>query len=70
MDYIIPCVLEMWFIVIGVITYRGNIAYIHWYNRFKVTKENTYKFAKVMGRGAMVIDRREHFIYFNFTNDS
>ena len=55
MDYIIPCVLGMWLIVIGVITYRGNIAYIHWYNRFKVTKENTYKFAKVMGRGAMVI---------------
>lgn len=55
MDYIIPCILGLWLTVIGVITYRGNIAYIHWYNRSKVTKENTHKFAKVMGIGAMVI---------------
>ena len=41
--------------IIGVITFRGNIAYIHWYNRSRITGENAPKFAKVMGIGARVI---------------
>ena len=55
MEYIVLCLLGVFFTITGIITYRGNIMYIHWYNRWKVSKEDIPAFAKVMGIGIMIM---------------
>lgn len=43
------------FIIIGILNMKGNISSIHWYNRQKVSKENTKKYGKLMGIGLLVM---------------
>lgn len=55
MEYIILIILGICTFIIGIFTYKGNIAFIHWYNKWKVSKQNSKEYAKAMGLGTMII---------------
>lgn len=55
MEYIILLIFAICIIILGIFNFKGNIASIHWYNRSKVTRENTKKYGKIMGIGTLII---------------
>lgn len=55
MGYIFLLIFGICIIILGIFNFRGNISTIHWYNRLKITKENTKKYGKTMGMGTLII---------------
>ena len=55
MEYIILLIFAICIIILGIFNFKGNITSIHWYNRSKVTRENTKKYGKIMGIGTLII---------------
>lgn len=49
MENIVLIILGICMIVLGAFNIRGNINSIHWYNRRKITEENSKQYGKVMG---------------------
>lgn len=54
MEYFVLLLIGVFLVVTGVITFKGNIAYIHWYNRRKVIDVDKPKFAKITGSGVIL----------------
>lgn len=55
MEYIILLIFAICIIILGIFNFKGNSTSIHWYNRSKVTRENTKKYGKIMGIGTLII---------------
>ena len=55
MEYIFMIIFGICIIVLGLFNYKGNISSIHWYNRTKITKENSKKYGEAMGLGTIII---------------
>ena len=55
MEYIFMLIFGICIIILGVLNYKGNISSIHWYNRTKITKENSKKYGETMGLGTIII---------------
>lgn len=41
--------------ILSIFNFKGNISSIHWYNRLRITKENTKQYGKIMGIGSLII---------------
>ncbi len=55
MEYIAIIGLGLCFIMLGIYNIKGNISSIHWYNRTKVTTDDSFKYARFIGIGTVVI---------------
>ena len=55
MEYIFMIIFGICIIVLGILNYKGNISSIHWYNRTRITKENSKKYGEAMGFGTIII---------------
>ena len=55
MGYIFLLISGICIIILGIFNFKGNIASIHWYNRLKITKENTKEYGRTMGIGTLII---------------
>ena len=55
MEYIFMLIFGICIIILGVLNYKGNISSIHWYNRTRITKENSKKYGEAMGLGTIII---------------
>lgn len=55
MENIVLIILGICMIVLGAFNIRGNINSIHWYNRRKITEENSKQYGKVMGTGTLIM---------------
>lgn len=55
MEYIFMLIFGICIIVLGVLNYKGNISSIHWYNRTRITKENSKKYGETVGLGTIII---------------
>lgn len=55
MDTIILLVFGIIFIILGAFNIKGNISSIKWYNRQKVSKEDTKKYGQIMGTGMLIM---------------
>jgi len=55
MEYILLLILGVCTSIMGIVNFNGNINTIHWYNRTKITKENSKKYGKAMGIGTIII---------------
>ena len=55
MEYIFLLIFGICITILGIFNFKGNISSIHWYNRLKITKENTKKYGKAMGIGTLII---------------
>ena len=55
MEYIFLLIFGICITILGIFNFKGNIASIHWYNRLKITKENTKKYARIIGIGTLII---------------
>ncbi|MGI5896413.1 MAG: hypothetical protein ACOX6U_05590 [Oscillospiraceae bacterium] len=53
--YTLLLLLGVFMMIIGILNWKGHIASIHWYNRFKVIPEDAPKYGRAMGAGTMVI---------------
>ena len=55
MKSIVELVLGLFTIAIGLANIKGNISTIHWYNRRRVTEEDTPKYGRVVGAGIVIM---------------
>ena len=55
LEYLFLTVIGIAITLLGIFNYKGNISSIHWYNRRKVSKENSYKYARLIGIGTIII---------------
>lgn len=55
MDTVILLVFGIIFIILGAFNIKGNISSIKWYNRQKVSKEDTKKYGPIMGTGMLIM---------------
>ncbi len=55
MEYVFMLIFGICIIILGVLNYKGNISSIHWYNRTRITKENSKKYGETMGLGTIII---------------
>ena len=51
MEYIFLLIFGICITILGIFNLKGNISTIHWYNRLKITKENSKEYGKIMGIG-------------------
>ncbi len=52
--YIIFAVLGVVLVVLGILNCKGNISFIHSYNRKKVSEEDAPKYGKCVGIGTII----------------
>ena len=55
MKSIVELVLGLFVIALGLANIMGNISIIHWYNRRRVTEEDTPKYGRVVGTGIVIM---------------
>jgi len=55
MEYIFLLIFGICITILGIFNLKGNISTIHWYNRLKITKENSKEYGKIMGIGTSLI---------------
>ena len=44
MEYIFLLIFGICITILGIFNLKGNISTIHWYNRLKITKENSKEY--------------------------
>ena len=53
--FIVTASLGLLVCVLGIINMTGNISFLHWYHRQRVTEENRKPFGKLVGLGTLII---------------
>ena len=60
MEYIFLLIFGICITILGIFNLKGNISTIHWYNRLKITKENSKEYKALLKNA---IEKYENYEY-------